>query len=306
MRKPLFLLVVWFFPFILQSNEISWPYLKASDYYRGTAGERLFFLNHAEPDVHFYFFNDSRNYQFDDYFDPLGEKQSNYYSYTRWINIFSLNLRIKKLILSCRVPYVRASNQWNFQYIYKNAGISDVFLGAAFRIFAVKRGGIFVATGLKFPTSANFQDWRKIPIGTGSYDVPVMINSDFSFRNTHHFLDAGFIFTGTSKPSQYYNSEREENGDEIFVDYRLTKRISRFSLLAEVNYFYIFKTFSYYLLVPLPEPMVDNSTYKLSLVPGVALHIARKLVVEAGYSVDLNGQNVYAGNAWVLRVFGGF
>lgn len=234
--KAILLVILVSLPLNLLSNEISWPFLHASDYYRGTAGERLMFINHDKKVGTIYIYNDLRHYNFKNYFGIHHDKRE-VDGYKRTINIFSLNyIPLRNLILSVRVPYVNANNKWNFQYSYTNSGISDVFIGAAYRFWHRNGKEVYFSTGLKLPTGRNYHNTRKIPISTGSYDVPFMINTNFSFHNMVNYLDFGLILNGDSDEYPFDSDRKENNGKELFFDYAIAKKISRFSLISEINY----------------------------------------------------------------------
>lgn len=297
MHKIFFILTLVFLPLNLLSNEISWPYLVVSDYYRGTAGERLFFSNHEDLPGNIFIYNDLRNYNFKNYFSK-NEKKEKDERYSRFINIISMNyIPLNNMILSLRIPYVNAKNEYNSRYTFKNSGISDIFIGLSYKIVEYSRNKIYFSTGLKSPTGKNFHNIDKIPISTGSYDIPLIINTNFSFKNTNSFLDFGYIFIGKSEIYPFRNNKKEENGDEIFFDFAFIKKLLNFSLIAEFNYFYIFKISKYY----------DDSKYKLSIVPGMMFTpFINKMKIEIGYSYDIKGRNVYSGNSLIFRVFYGF
>lgn len=297
MHKIFFILTLVFLPLNLLSNEISWPYLVVSDYYRGTAGERLFFSNHEDLPGNIFIYNDLRNYNFKNYFSKNDKKEKDE-RYSRFINIISMNyIPLNNMILSLRIPYVNAKNEYNSRYTFKNSGISDIFIGLSYKIVEYSRNKIYFSTGLKSPTGKNFHNIDKIPISTGSYDIPLIINTNFSFKNTNSFLDFGYIFIGKSEIYPFRNNKKEENGDEIFFDFAFIKKLLNFSLIAEFNYFYIFKISKYY----------DDSKYKLSIVPGMMFTpFINKMKIEIGYSYDIKGRNVYSGNSLIFRVFYGF
>lgn len=290
--------MLFFSPVYLLGDLISWPNLRTSDYYRGTAGERLFYFNHEDQKGSFFIFNDLRNYKFMNYFDEGGDlKKEGLYS--RFINIFSLNyMPSRKVILSLRVPCVNARSKYYSQYTYHHSGIGDIFFGVSYRLVVFNENKIFISTGLKLPTSNKFHDKNSLPIGTGSFDVPLIINSNFSFKRIDNFFDMGYIITGRSDSYPFITNEKEENGNELFFDYAIVKRVYKISLKAEVNYFYIFKTSNYYDL--------NDSKFKLSFAPGIVTQITRKIMIELGYSSDISGRNIYSANSLIFRGYYNF
>ena len=291
------------------ANEISWPFLHASDYYRGTAGERIMFTPLGNKVGKLYIFNDYRFYNFKSYFDIHNDEQE-VYGYLRSLNLFSINYSpIQNLCLSVRIPLVYAKSNWNRRSSYTNAGLSDIFLGVSYRLLRINNNNIYLSTGLKFPTGMNYKNTRKVPISTGSYDIPLIINSDIVFDYMINHLDVGIIFNGDSRDYPYDYTGAGKNGKEIFIDWAISKKVSKFNLISEFNYFYIFDLSESHAEIrydggnySLVEVLNDRK-YKLSIVPGILAELNSNMMIEIGYSIDLLGRDVYSGNSIVFRLY---
>ena len=297
-KRILFLFLNFIFiPLNLFSNEISWPFLGATDYYRATAGERLFFCFPPEKEGTFFIHNDFRYYNFKHYW--RGSKKSNLEGYSRFINITSVNyVATNEMILFLRVPYLNVKKKLDYSPDIKKAGFSDIFFGFSYKYAQFGNNNIFLTTGIKLPTGENDFDAQTIPIGTGSLDVPMIVNYNFSYKKMNCFFDLGYIITGKSEiiyPSAY-KGKRQDNGDEIFADFAIVHKEDVLSLIFEMNYFYIFDS---------PDKLYfSDEKYKFSLSPGFILSTRKEnFKFQFGYSFDITGRNIYGGHSPVFRVF---
>jgi len=292
----LILLLFIFFPESILINPISWPYLPASDYFRGTAGERLFFGFCSMKKGSLSIKNDFRNYHFNNYWSKSGEKYE-FDSYSRMINILSFYyMPFNKAQFSIRIPFVKVEN-----FNLSNNGLSDILLGFSYNVMELMNNNlkISLSTGLKIPVGYYEYDKDKIPIGTGSYDVPLVINTDFLFYNIITNLDIGYIFIGNSEVLYplYNEGKIKENGDEIFIDFAVIMELNKYvAVKIESNYYNVFNsTFENY--------KESDSQNKLSITPGIIFStFSNKIKCEFGFSYDLVGKNTFFGYFPVLRI----
>ena len=270
----------------LYANIIFWPYLPAGDYFRGTTGERLFFnpIKQSKGDI--VINNDFRYYRFKHYRDITGGLKE-YPTYSRFINIVSIGyMPSEKFMLSLRMPYVgitmpmRDKTEW---------GISDFLVSGVLQIFTSNCYTLSISSGLKLPVGYYKFGKQKITLGTGSYDVPIILYSDVHFKDFCFFFDTGYIFTGKSDNifPFFNNIEKIENGNEIFFDAVLTKEIKMFTAKFETNYYYVFDT--------TPDILATNEgQQKLTLAPGIVFPLFIKdLKIDASYLFDVTGENVF-------------
>lgn len=195
MRK-LFLLIVFFLPSVLFGSSIAWPGLTASDYYRGTAGERLFFHSDENSTDNLYLCNDLRYCRIENYFKKNGKKRE-VRPFNRYVNILSFNLLpLKNIVLSCRIPYVYVEEKFSYKVKIRDSGISDVFLGLSYRLFNQGDKKVFLSTGMRFPSGLHETNAYDLPLGTGNIDIPLIINTNSTIKDINAFFDIGFIFLG--------------------------------------------------------------------------------------------------------------
>jgi len=206
------------------------------------------------------------------------------------------------LILSIRFPYVRVKKKfWN--ETVEESGLGDIFFGLSLKIIEFNNNKIYFSSGLKLPTGNSSFNRRKMPIGTGSYDVPFIINSNFSYNHTNCFIDMGYIIIGKSKTYfANFAGEFKKNGNDLFIDYAITQKLPFISLIAEMNYLYIFSNsvkFNYY-----GVPAYGYSKYKLSISSGIIFSPKiENIKIEIGYSYDLKGRSIYSGHSPIFRIF---
>ncbi len=276
-------------------NPISWPYLRANDYFRGTAGERLFFYYQELQKGSFYINNDFRLYNFNKYWDKSGKK-SNHSKYTRLINIISINYNSgNKTQFSIRVPYVRLDHR--AYRTLSNSGLSDIFLGVSYEIVKFLNNKIYLSSGVKIPAGYYKYNKEKLTMGTGSFDIPFIINSDFNIQNLLLFFDFGYIYIGNSK--ELYSSDSGgyvvNNGDEMFGDIAIIKELERVAFKFEMNYYYVFNSSR--------VSWWDDSQSKFSITPGLIFSPKFKNIkLELGFSYDLIGKNNFSGYSPVIRI----
>ncbi len=295
-KMKIILLVLLAFLFFTNvfSNPMTWPYMPASDYFRGTVGERLYFDFSKKDKGSFYINDDLRYYHFKYYWDQ-DENKCEYNSYSRLINIFSLGYTpFDKIQFSVRIPYVSLKNQ-----SLSNSGLSDIFIGFSYQLMEISnRHLISFSSGIKLPVGYYKYEKDKLPLGTGSYDIPLIINTDFQFKNFQLFFDTGYIFTGKSEGlyPPYNVGEKFENGDEIFCDVALTKAFQLITMKLETNFYYVFNS--------TPEsPEWADSQSKLSIVPGIIIPLfIKNLQLDLSYSFDIFGKHTFSGSSPVIRV----
>jgi len=157
---------------------------------------------------------------------------------------------------------------------------------------------ISFSSGIKLPVGYYKYEEDKLPLGTGSYDIPLIINTDFQFKNFQLFFDTGYIFTGKSEGlyPPYNVGEKFENGDEIFCDVALTKAFKLITMKLETNFYYVFNS--------TPEsPEWADSQSKLSIVPGIIIPLfIKNLKLDLSYSFDIFGKHTFSGSSPVIRV----
>lgn len=299
MRKLIIIIItVLFFSIlsIIHANPISWPYLLADDYFRGTAGERLFFGIHGLKKGSLFINNDFRYYNFTSYWDDNYHKHE-FDEYSRTINIFSLNYMLfERMQVSVRIPLVKVKN-----FNLSNSGLSDIFFGFSYRVTELidDRLQISFSTGIKIPTGYYEYEEDKIPIGTGSFDVPIILNADLFFDDFIGSMDAGYIIIGNSKilHPQYDKNITIHNGDEFFIDLTVIRKLNdNIALKFESNYYDVFRsTYRGY--------DYDWGQSKLSIAPGIIFStLTDKLKFDVGISYDITGKNTYSGFSPVLRI----
>ena len=294
MKQIRIILVLVLLVSVIYSNPISWPYLPVNDYFRGTAGERLFFSFAKYNKGSFWINNDFRYYKFDHYWEVTGDKFE-CDPYSRLINIFSVGyLPFDKIQLSIRIPYVSLKN-----LNLSNAGLSDIFIGFSCQMFEFnEKNNISFSSGIKIPVGYYKYNKYKLPLGTGSYDIPFIVNSNFQKRSYQLFLDAGYILIGKSEgiyPS-YNVGKKFNNGDEIFSDIVLAKMTRIATLKVEANYFYVFSSY------PDLGDWTDSQS-KFSVTPGVILPLpVTNFSLELSYTFDLFGKYTFSGSSPVIRI----
>ncbi len=294
MKKVIFFIMIIILPSCVLGNSVK-SYLPAIDYFRCTAGERLFFYYQELHKGTFYIDNDFRLYNFNKYWDKSGKK-SNHSKYTRLINIISIKYcPISKTQFSIRVPYVYLNSEWRKLSSY---GLSDIFIGISYEVLQFLNNKIYLSSGVKIPIGYYEYDLEKLPLGTGSYDIPFAINSDFNVRNFFLFFDIGYIFNGKSDVSSYpftINLKRN-NGDEIFSDIAIIKEYNGLGVKFEMNYYYVFYS-------SISGSRWDDSHSKFSINPGLIFSPKFKNIkLELGFSYDLIGKNNFSGYSPVIRI----
>jgi len=285
-------------------NSMGWPYLPAFDYFRGTAGERLFFYNQKSQKGTFYVNNDFRLYNSNKYWDESGGKH-NSDKYMRLINIISIKYSpISKTQFSIRVPYVYLGYTYNkYNNQLSNSGLSDIFLGVSYEIVKFLNNKIYLSSGVKIPVGYYKFNFEKLSLGTGSFDIPFVINSDLNIKNSLIFFDVGYIFIGESEilyPS-YDSVIKRNDGDEIFGDIAIIKKLNRVAVKFEMNYYYVFDSSG--LEFGFLNWSWNYSHYKFSINPGMILFPKFKNIkLELGFSYDLIGKNNLSGYSPVIRI----
>ena len=312
MKKFIVFIMLILLPSGILGHSIGWPYLQAFDYFRSTAGERIFFYYQKYQKGSFYINNDFRLYNSNKYWDESGGKH-NFDKYTRLINIISIKYSpISKTQFSIRVPYVRLDNR---EYrTLSNSGLSDIFIGVSYEVLQFLNNKIYLSSGVKIPTGY-FKYGEKLHLGTGSFDIPIIINSDFNVYNLLLFFDIGYIFTGNSEISYeiynkmllppYFSVSLEKsirnNGDEIFGDIAIIKELKKFAFKFEINYYYVFDSPSWE--IDFMSKRWDKSHYKFSINPGLIFSPKFKNIkLELGFSYDLIGKNNFSGYSPVIRI----
>ena len=304
MKKFILFIILILLPSCVLGNSVGYPRLPAFDYFRGTAGERIFFYNQKYQKGSFYINNDFRFYNSNKYWDKSGKK-SNYDKYTRLINIISIKYSsVSKTQFSIRVPYVYLD--YKFRSLFpsgfennclSNSGLSDIFLGVSYEIAQYLNNRIYLSSGVKIPVGYYEYNEEKLPLGTGSFDIPFIINSDFNFHNLLLFLDIGYIYIGYSEllsPSK--NVRNIVNGDEIFGDIAIIKELNRVAVKFEMNYYYVFNS-------SISGTRRDYSHSKFSITPGLIFSPKFKNIkLELGFSYDLTGKNNFSGYSPVIRI----
>ncbi len=319
MKKFIFFIMLILLPSGILGHSIGWPYLQAFDYFRSTAGERIFFYYQKYQKGSFYINNDFRLYNSNKYWDESGGKH-NFDKYTRLINIISIKYSpISKTQFSVRVPYVYLDYSYKYyNYQLSNSGLSDILLGVSYEIAQYLNNKIYLSSGVKIPVGyykcIDYNE-RKLPLGTGSYDIPIIISSDFNVKNLFLFLDIGYIFIGSSEISYeiyykmllppYFSVSLEKsirnNGDEIFGDIAIIKELKKFAFKFEINYYYVFDSPSWE--ISFMSKRWDKSHYKFSINPGLIFSPKFKNIkLELGFSYDLIGKNNYSGYSPVVRI----
>lgn len=294
MKKIISVFILLFFPVTILSNPISWPYLPAKDYFRATVAERLFFYyqNYRRGNINIA--NDFRYYTFNKYWDR-SKNEMDYYNneYTKLINISSICYNpTNKLQLSLRIPFVKLKNKY-----VSNSGLSDVFIGISYNLFQIRESNLYISSGVKLPLGYHKYNENKIILGTGSYDIPIIINSDINIKDLYLFIDAGYIFIGKSEgiyPS-YNIGKKFENGDELFGDIAILKYFKILDLMIEFNYYYVFDPYQ-------NNSEWNNVQYKFSVTPGIIFSTKnQKFKAELGFTCDLIGKNTFSGNSPIIR-----
>lgn len=291
MRKVLISFLITLFPVCVFGNVIQSPQLPAIDYFRGTAGEQLFFYY---PDLKKGSLNINNDFRFcilNNYFNHLGEKIEIGYI-KRLINVFSLNYSpLNKTQFSVRIPYVNTENKWS-----SNSGLSDIFLGLTYEIKQLPNIKVLLSSGVKFPVGYYEIDDIKAPLGTGSFDVPIIINSIIQIGDGFLFADAGYIFNGKSKIESRSGDVLLEHdiGNEIFSDIVFMKPFFKELVFKlEINSFYVFEDMDRW----------ERNYSKLSFSPGILFtNKSGIFIIDLGISYDLWGKNVYFGYSPILRV----
>lgn len=308
MKKVIFFIMLIILPSGVFGNKLNLPNLPAIDYFRGTAGESLFFNNQKLQKGTFYIDNDFRIYNSNKYWGKSG-KNFDSDKYTRFINIISIKYSpISKTQFSIRVPYVYINNE-----SYSNYGLSDIFFGVSYEIAQFSNSKIYLSSGVKIPVGYYEYIIRKLPLGTGGFDIPFIINSDFGVKNLLLFLDIGYIFIGGNEisynvlippydnPTIGIEKAKINNGDEIFGDIAIIKELNWAAVKFEMNYYYIFDSSS---LEPgFLNRSWNHSHYKFSITPGLIFSPKFKNIkLELGFSYDLIGKNNLSGYSPVIRI----
>jgi hypothetical protein len=267
--------------------------LPLNDYLRGTAGERLFFDTAESEQTGFRVAGDFRSYDINGCWDRTGD-EAICDSYTRSVGIVSVGYApTDNLELSMRVPYVKIETD---QRTY--SGVSDIRVGVSYLLKRFRNGGVHISGGLKMPTGYHGNDPDKRPLGTGSYDVPLALNSGFEFRDFVLFADLGYILMGTTdlkSPTHDYDGERNI-GDEVFADVAVMRRIGGAALKLEVNYFDVYDS-------KVGDVELEDGQEKLSVMPSVLFHpISEGFGVEFGLCLDARGRSTARGASPVLRI----
>ena len=305
MKKSIVFIMLIILPSGVLGNPITLPKLPAIDYFRSTAGERLFFCYQELHKGSFYIDNDFRLYNSNKYWNNSGKKYD-HSKHTRLINIISIKYSpISKTQFSIRVPYVYLNNQ------LQKYGLSDIFLGVSYEITQFLNNKIYLSSGVKIPTGYYDEyDEEKLPLGTGSFDIPFILNSDLNIKNNLLFFDVGYIFIGDSKVSHKkilppyhppYNivleGAKRNNGDEIFCDIAIIKRLEEVAFKFEMNYYYVFDSSIS------GKPRSNDSHSKFSVTPGLIFSPKFKNIkLEFGFSYDLAGKNNFSGYSPVIRI----
>ena len=289
MKKFIFSIILILLPSYVLGNSISWANLPAIDKFRSTAGERLFFYYQKLQRGYFYIDNDFRFYNSNSWWDESGKK-FNFGKYTRFINVISIKYSpINKTQFSVRIPYVYLNNWLSSS----NSGISDIFLGVSYEVLQFLNNKIYLSSGVKIPTGYRKYDERKLLLGTGSFDIPFIVNSDFNIKNDLIFFDVGYIFIGDSKK---LSGLKRNNGDEIFGDVAIMKELEWAAVKFEMNYFYVFDS-------SISGERRNDSHSKFSITPGLIFSPKfNNIKLELGFSYDLAGKNNFSGYSPVIRI----
>jgi len=293
MKKVIVFIILIILPLRVSGNSIS---IRPSiDYFRSTAGERIFFYYQKYQKGSFYIDNDFRFYSSKKYWDESGKKVGDY-KYTRFINIISIKYcPISKTQFSIRVPYVYLNSKWRSS---SNCGLSDIFFGVSYEIAQYLNNKIYLSSGVKIPVGYyDKYDNEKLPLGTGSFDIPFIINSDLNIKNNLIFFDVGYIFIGESEILYSNNVLKRNNGDEIFGDIAIMKEYNGLGVKFEMNYYYVFDSSIS------GKPRRNDSHSKFSITPGLIFSPKFKNIkLELGFSYDLAGKNSFSGYSPVIRI----
>ena len=286
MKKYLMLLIILFWTHPDWADPIAWPYLPAIDYLRGTTGERLFFSHFSPEKGQRFFNNDLRYYHFNRYLDPNGNEH-HFNSHSRFINIFSINWVLStRTEISTRIPMIRIKNNEEEEYRSSNAGLGDLLFQFKYRVLqsAHHQFALSVATGFKLPANSFLTaNEEALPLGTETFDIPLILNTDFYFKTIRCFFDVAYI-----TPVYDLSDLVMWTGDEVFAELVLLKALNQ-SLAAkiEINYVYVY---NYY------------EMYKTTLTPGIIFTSRSKaLKIELGWARDIAGQYVFYGMSPVVR-----
>ncbi len=243
-----------------------------------------------------FWFNINNDFRFcilNNYFNHLGEKIEIGYI-KRLINVISLNYSpLNKTQFSIRIPYVKTETEWS-----SNSGLSDIIFGLNYEIKQLPNKKLLLSSGIKIPVGyyETTGEIIKAPLGTGSFDVPIVINSIFRIGDDFLFVDFGYIFNGKSKIELRSDNIVVESdiGDEIFGDIVLMKSLIKGLVFKlEINSFYVFESVD----------RREKNYSKLSLSPGILFpKKSGSFTIDLGISYDLWGGNVYFGYSPVLRL----
>jgi hypothetical protein len=295
MKRVLISLLAILFPVCAFGNIMPPVSLPAGDYFRGTTGERLFFNYREVRSGVLSISSDLRYCDFGGYWNYFGEKREyDTDNYKRVINITSLGYAVTdRVLVGLRLPYVTRETTWG-----SNSGFSDIFLSVSYLVSRSSDSQIFLSSGLKLPTGDHEDGDGKLPLGTGSRDVPVILSLDFELQHFSLFSDMGYIFTGESDAEEAWSGQerRRDNGNEVFADLAVMKRFSPAAAKLEIDYYHVATSWDDVL-------GREEGQYKLSIVPGIVLpQILENLTIEVGFSHDVAGENTFRDTSPVVRV----
>ncbi|MBN1996257.1 hypothetical protein JW935_01810 [candidate division KSB1 bacterium] len=175
----------------LFANMIDPPSLGLADYYRGTAGERLFFEDSNKNAGCFFIHNDTRYYHLKYSWNIFSKKTRHYDDHSRFISLTSINYSpVNRFFLSIRIPYVKIRYT---EFPKSHSGLSDIFFGLSYKIVMAENHSLFISTGVKAPTGDNTTGETIQPLGTSGYDIPILLNTNFKTKKTNYYFDAGCI-----------------------------------------------------------------------------------------------------------------
>ncbi|MFC1542935.1 transporter [Candidatus Neomarinimicrobiota bacterium] len=282
-------------------------HLPGNDYFRVTANEQLFLFYQNSEKRPFNISNELRYSIFNYYGYRLGASLEPWVDLQRVTNIISINYRfLNNTFLSIKIPYVKLDG-WASNY-----GLSDIFIGIHYLIKQFPVNNVVISSGVKLPVGYYKYILDTIPLGTGSYDLPILITNSFKINGFDIITDIGYIFNGKSDMlilpqlnkinqdlERLYgtNSFEQNNGDEIVADLAIIKQFEQLVVMLEMNYSYIFHTY----LVN-ADVIWGHNHSKLNITPIILINKLENVKFEIGLSYDLYGKNIFCGYSPIFRI----